>query len=544
MKYSPPLIFLLLSLNPIFSQEKLLSLQDEYYDLLALEGKVERPWLNYRTLSDATWVLPDTTGHLWSQQQNLFRHNRKFRIYGPETYVSYNSGVPYGQNDGLLWQGRGVNAYLSMGVRYEYRGFEITVKPEMAFSSNQDYDHMSPNAGFNREKFAGKGDTFGYFGLGIIDAPQRFGDGPVWTPGWGDSEIRYTVKTFTVGIGTQYMWLGAARLNPILHSNNAPAYPRFDIGLRPTRIRLGKWNAGLVEARLFLGQLKESGYYDNDPTNDYRLFSGLTLAYAPSFLPGLTLSANRVFLGRWKNSSLMSIVDLLYIPWNMHGARDDFDQRASVGLNYLLPASGFEFYTEIGFNDFSPGIDGYIRYPFHSIAHTTGMRKAVSMYLFGQQMKGELMLEVSNLEMSQDFQFQGPSNFYEHGDINHGHTHLGQWLGASNIAGGNSQYLGFTTYHKKGNLKVYVHRTNPDNGFIYKYSVGTVNTEEVNSRIKDFKAVLSSGIHSVYFLNQNLQLSGGLSLITEHNPLYNAIRWEETSKRHSLQLRGGVVWNW
>jgi hypothetical protein len=537
-------LFLLLVVFPATSQVKLGSFTDQYYDLLALEGKVERPWLSYRTLSDSEWSLSDTTNHVWSQQQKLFRRNQKFSLYGPETYVSYNSQVPYGQNDGLLWQGRGVNTYLSMGVRYVHRGLAITLKPEVAFSGNQAFEFVTPASAFNADKYQDKARVYGYFGTGLMDAPQRFGNKPIWAAGWGDSEIRYTSKTFTVGFGTQYTWLGPARLNPILHSINAPSYPKFDIGIRPTRIRFGKWDAGLIEARLFLGQLRESAWYDNDPENDYRLFSGLNLAYAPSFLPGLTLSANRHFLCKWELSSLMSIADLMYIPWNMHGGRDNFDQRASVGMSYLHPASGFEVYTEIGFNDFSPGIDGYVRYPFHSMVHTTGMRKVVPLYLFNQPMKGELLLEVSGLEMSQDFQFQSPSTFYNHGQVHHGYTHLGQWLGATNIAGGNSQYLGFTTYHRKGSLKVYVHRTNPDNDYIYQYSVGTVNSEEVRVRIRDFKAVLSSGVQAIHFINQNLQLSGGISFITEHNPLYNAIRWEETSKRHSLQLRVGAVWNW
>jgi hypothetical protein len=312
--------------------------------------------------------------------------------------------------------------------------------------------------------------------------------------------------------------------------------------MRPTNLQFGKWSAGLFEARLMLGQLRESDYFDQDPTNNYRLFTGLSVAYAPSFLKGLTLSANRNFLCSWETGSLRSVGDLFYIPGNIYGGRDTWDQRASVGISYLLPASGFEVYTEIGLNDYSPGIDGYIRYPFHSLVHTTGLRKSVTLNLFRQQMKGEFLLEVSMLEVSQDYQFEYPASFYAHYQIKHGYTNGGQWLGAGNGTGGNSQYMGLKLYHKKGNMNFYIHRKNPDNDYIYQSSVGSINTDSIMSNISDFKAVVSAGISSVYFVTPKLQLSGGISLLVEHNPLYNAIRWEETSKLGSVHLYIGIVY--
>lgn len=536
--------FLTYPIFQIFAQEKLLSNFENYYDFLALDGNIERPYMNYRTLSDSKWLLPDTTSNIWSKHV-YFAKNKKekgFKLYGPESYISYNSKVPYGQNDGLLWQGRGLNSYLSFGVRYESRNLEITFKPELSFSANRDYLIVPPNSVFNNEVYNDKAKIYGYYGVRHMDAPQRFGDKQIIQFGLGDSEIRYTSKTFTLGFGTQYLWVGPTKLNPILHSNNAPSYPRFDIGFRPTKAQFGKWDAGLFEVRLFLGQLKESDFFDHDPTNNYRLFTGLSAAYAPSFIKGLTLSANRNFLCSWELGSLMSVADLFYIPGNIYGGRDSWDQRASVGISYLLPNTGFEIYSEIGLNDYSPGLDGYIRYPFHSMVHTSGLHKSFSINLFKQQMKGEFMLEVSMLEVSQDYQFENPESFYAHHQIKHGYTNQGQWLGAGNGTGGNSQYVGLKIYHKKGNMNLYFHRKNPDNDYIYQYSVGTLNTDSVKSNIKDFKAIVLTGVNSVYFVSPKIQLSGGISFIIEHNPLYNAIRWEETSKRGSLHLNIGIVY--
>ena len=120
--------------NTLFSQEALKSNEEDYYDFLSLLGLLDRPTINYRTLSDNNWLLPENTDHLW-QQNNLgsskifweattpasnfftkgINQNIKYKILSPEWYNSYNSAAPYGHNDGALWQGRGYNTSLTGG---------------------------------------------------------------------------------------------------------------------------------------------------------------------------------------------------------------------------------------------------------------------------------------------------------------------------------------------------------------------------------------------------------------------------------------------
>ncbi len=562
--------------STLSAQEKLLSDMEAYYDLLALDGYVKRPYLNYRTLSDSKWDLSDLyhqtennasniqAAHIWKEQTDfqLQSKNKAWYFLSPEVYTSYNSTAPYGQNDGLLWQGKGLNAYLSAGVRFEKYGFELTFKPEIAYSmnlpfvfKNDDFKPYYARDWFDDQPdvialYEGKAREYGYYSIDAPDAPQRFGDKPFVHYGWGDSEIRYTYKALTVGFGSQYAWVGPAHLNPIMHSIHAPSYPKIDIGLRRTQFRIGKVNFGEIEGRLWVGQLRESDYFDNNPDNDKTLFTAITGAYAPSFLKGMTVFVNRSFLCPWETSSLNSVVQALYIPRQMTGARDNWDQRASMGFNYLLPAAGVEMYTELGLNDFSPSAYGYIRYPFHSMTYTSGIRKSIDLHLFSQAMKGEILLEVTNLEISQDFQFQSPATFYSHGQMRKGYTNRGQWLGAGNGTGGNSQYLGFKVYHKKGYLNTFVHRSNPDNDYIYAFSVGTLNPDPADpnfddiklNHIKDFKAVVSLGANAVHFIRSNLQLKGGAIFIVEHNPLYNSISWVRTSTRYGVQLQTGLVY--
>ncbi|HQB28375.1 MAG TPA: hypothetical protein PLO29_05445 [Paludibacter sp.] len=539
--------FLMLIIGiPLLAQEKIMSDMESYYDFLALDGFTERAYLNYHTLSDSKWTVNQQEGNIWKQQIDFQKASKSkaLKMYGPECLLSYNSTAPYGQNDGLLWQGKGLNAYLSAGLRFEKYGFELTLKPEVTYSMNQNFDFMPPDPVYSGSLYDKKAAVYGYYGKPYLDAPQRFGNKAFASYGWGDSEIRYSYKAFTVGFGSQYAWVGPSRINPILHSNHAPSYPKVDIGIRKTSLRFGKVNIGEIEARLWVGQLRESDYFDNDESNNKMLYSALSIGYAPSFLKGLVLTANRNYLSHWKTESLYAVLDLFYIPWNLHGSRDVWDQRASIGLNYLLPVSGFEVYTEIGLNDYSPSIYGYIRYPFHSMVYTSGMRKSVPMHLFSQHMRGELMLEVSNLEMSQDFQFQWPATFYAHHEMKQGYTNRGQWLGAGNGTGGNSQYIGFKVYHQKGYVNIFGHRTNPDNDYIYQYSVNTELTDEMKKQhIKNFKAVVSVGLNSTYFIRPNLQVYGGAAFIVEHNPLYDSISWIRTSTRYGFQLQTSLIYH-
>ena len=159
----------------------------------------------------------------------------------------------------------------------------------MSFSQNLSFDYITPN--YSGNNYGGKAATYGYYGVTSIDAPQRFGDSAFWNYDWGDSEIRWSWHTFTLGIGTQNPWLGPAWLNPMLGSNNAAGYLKFDVGLRKTEIFIPYFYIplGTIEARICLGHLKESDYYDETKSNDDRMLTALSASYNPSFIPGFSI---------------------------------------------------------------------------------------------------------------------------------------------------------------------------------------------------------------------------------------------------------------
>lgn len=528
------------------AQEVLLSDTENYYDFLALQGLAERPYLNYRTLSDSKWEIVEGADHPWKDSLKdpvrELSDSVRFRIYGPEFFTSYNSAAPYGQNDGVLWQGRGFNSSISAGARLEAYGLELTLKPTVAYSQNLAFDLVKPAypEKDSTVDYSGKAADYGYFGVRSIDAPQRFGDDPFFDYSWGDSEIRYTWKSLTAGFGTQLIWLGPAKINPIIHSNNAPPYPKLDIGLRKTAIVLPKlgWDLGDIETRLWWGYLSESDWFDNDSGNDHNMISGLTVAYAPPVFEGLTLFANRTYLAKWGKDSWRTIPSLFMIDTRFQGDTDVWDQRASIGFCYLVASGSIEVYGETGVNDYGISADGYVRYPFHSMVYLGGIKKAIDVP-FSFFSRGELAVEWSNLEISQDFQFQWASTFYAHHQITQGYTNKGQWLGAGNGTGGNFQYVEFTGFHRNGYLKVFFKRKNPDNDYVYSKSVKTVTGEEV---LVTFRAELSTGMVAVYRLSNHLSLNTGLTYICEHNPLYNPINWAINTKVRGFQIDGSIFY--
>lgn len=559
--------------DSIFAQEALKSTEEEYYDFLSLQGLVERPTLGYRTLSDSEWkfAIDENGNSLKDSEDNIWKENNlgtkrtlwesgtesenwflrgidksiKLKIYGPEWFNSYNTAAPYGQNDGALWQGKGYNTSLTAGARLEGYGFALTVKPQVSFSQNREFEMMN-NSAYYTNKYAyiwGYGNNVG------ADAPQRFGDSSFWSYDWGDTEFRWSWKTFTLGFGSQAIWLGPAWLNPLLHSNNAATYPKFDIGLRKTQISMPYfgWNLGYIEARIWIGQLTESDYFDKESSNDHNQITGMTFSYSPSFLPGLVLGINKICLSKWDDNEFYKYLNPLY---GMGGASDGNeveDQKISFTADWLIPKGGIDVYAEFGIDDHVNGDDtmsSYITHYWHTFTYTFGLKKELSISK-EKKLHGEVIFEWNNTEMSQDMYANWPTNFGFHHVITQGYTNKGQWLGSGVGYGGQSQFLAFKLYYSKGTTLLYLHRYNPDNNFLFKeavYDVSTGQSGALHTRTwNHYKGILSLGVQSEQFITSYLRLGLGLSYARIVNPLYN--QSEKYDVWNNLQLKFSGKYN-
>ncbi len=545
-----------------FSQEALKSTEEEYYDFLSLQGLVERPTLNYRTLSDSVWEQPDcdssniNTTHPWqnnnlgkkytlwtneTENENWFtqglNRNGYLKLYGPEWFNSYNTSSPYGQNDGALWQGKGYNTSISAGARFEGMGFELTLKPQLSFSQNKSFDFM-PGV---------YGSEYSYFWSGNIDLVQRYGDSSFWTYDWGDTEIRWNWHKFTIGFGYQNPWLGSAWLNPMLGSNNAASYPKIDIGLRKTSLKIPylDWYMGDIEGRIWTGKLTESSYFDTDSSNDSRMLNAISLAYAPSFIPGLKIGVNRIFLTYWKKENIKYIKRLFTLEKSnaLASSGNDEDQKVALNADWMFPQIGFEVYGELGIDDFT---SQKISNPFHTAIYTVGVKQYIPLSFDKinpkfKTVKSELIFEWNNFEMSQDFQMQWKyMGYYAHGFVKQGYTQNGQILGAGSGYFGNSQYLAWKFFFNKGYFMPFLHRWCPDNNYIYSMTVGSADvygSEKYSKYYGCYKTYRSIGASGALFVKSNLMLEGSLEGIFITHPDYLSTSADKFNCRGTFLLK-------
>ena len=525
------LIYLFFICSTLFAQEALLSVEESYYDMLALDGIIDRPTMNYRTLSDSVWNTQNLT------EENSIWYNNKLssdyflydilnvKVFSPDLYTSYNSASPYGINDGGLWQGKGFNTSFTAGAAIEAYGVSAVFKPQISFSQNRSFDF--PNPAYAGATYAGKAAVYGDYSLTSVDAPQRFGNTSFWNFDWGDTEIRYSWKTITIGFGTQNIWLGPAQILPIIHSNNAQSYPKLDFGIRNQPIYIKDFWCGNIEFRYWWGKLTESDYFDNDVTNDNNLITGLALAYEIPFLPGLRVGLNRTMLSPWqfsdKDNLAYSMWELL-VPY-MRGAAgwDKCDQRASFTAEYFVPKGGITVYLEWGKNDYNSGLDNIIRYPFHTQAITAGFKKNVNYK--NNKFKGQFLFEITTLEGSMDYHFfydwgSYGNNFYTHHYRTQGYTNRGQYLGAGIGSGGNSQYVSYKLYYPKGETTLFAQRTNPDLNYHYYLAQGKTDHPKEYKK-SSICATFDLGVSSTYYFTKNFR--GGLTFVFDdiHNPMLN-----------------------
>lgn len=535
-KISRVFLFLSVFSSSVFAQEALKSTEEEYYDFLSLTGAAERPTLNYRTLSDSEWQVTGEN-HLWKNnnlgtKRTLYESDAtetnwftagidrsvKLKLYGPEWFNSYNTKAPYGQNDGALWQGKGYNTSLTLGARLEAYGFELTLKPQVSWSQNKGFEFL-PGV---------YGSEYSYFWKGNIDLVQRYGDSSFSTFDWGDTEARYTWHNFTAGFGFQSPWLGPAWLNPMLGSNNAGTYPKFDIGLRKTKVYMPytDWYLGEIEGRAWLGYLTESDYFDNDSTNDHRQLTGFSVAYSPSILPEFTIGANKICINYWKDKSAKYLNPLYSTNGSQTGNRIDEDQKMSLFTTWKFPQVGFEVYGEFGVDDYTG--KGFAN-PFHTAIYTVGAKKELSFFRRFQKfnIRPEIIFEWSNFEMSQDFQLQwNYMGYYSHGFIAQGYTQNGQILGAGSGYFGNSQYIALRTHFSKGIVTLFLHYNRPDTNYLNNFGVNTKYEDwqkegkKQHDQWAQYKAMRTYGINAQYFVTQSFLIGIEFNTSWIINPEY------------------------
>jgi hypothetical protein len=345
----------------------------------------------------------------------------------------YNSAYPLNVNTGPVWAGVGVSTTLEAGAELRLGPLHAAFYPVLAFQQNRS---------FLTRQLDGRGvSPFRYAGSPGIDWPQRHGDDAFWTVHPGQSVIRVEGWGLTAGVSTENLWIGPAQRAALMLSSSAPGFPHVFLSTaRPLRSPVGS-----LEAQFFWGRLSESDWFDNVPENDHNLLVGTTLAWQPSFLPGLFLGAHRSFIVTWDQPEWTTPLDYIINPYlDLRGNPPGDNKLMSVFGRWVLPASEFEVYGEWAREDGWGAWVDLLREADHSQAFMLGLQKLTVAGSTTLRWWGEL----ANLQHSLVVRGgRGTQTLYVHGELMQGYTHRGQLLGAWIGPGSRSQILGVDVHY-------------------------------------------------------------------------------------------------
>ena len=184
-------------------------------------------------------------------------------IVPAELLASYQSAYPRDRNNGALWSGRGVSGSITSGIYARFGFLSAAIAPVATYSANATFQVAESLTD----------SEYGAAWMSDIDYPQRFGAGSLQEISLGDSYVRADLYGFAAGISNESVWWGPQRFFPIIMSNTSAGFPHFFIGTnRPVDVGIGR-----LQGEFTWGELSESDFFDQDETNDDRLFAGLAI---------------------------------------------------------------------------------------------------------------------------------------------------------------------------------------------------------------------------------------------------------------------------
>ena len=365
-------------------------------------------------------------------------------LYAPTLFGSTNDEIPWGGNDGPLWQGVGMNSRIIMGLRYERGPLLISLRPEFIYSENQEYRLSRIPVQRGLSEFA--------LPLTYADAPVRFGTEPVSFFNPGDSFIQLSYAGISAGLSHERLWTGPAIYNPLIFGNNASGF--FHGYLTPEKpVETG---IGKLEGKWLWGGLRESDYFDADSTNNLRYITAISLNFTPDLLPWLNVGMNRVYTSALHNGGVQA-GDLISVfrPWPRQGERgeesnspDDYFILSSLFATITLPEEGFEFYAEWGRNDYRRPLRDFLSMPGLNSGYVLGFWKRFDLTDTKRLLFNMEMTHMENSTVTE--QLRDYNIWYTSQSVPQGFTNDGQILGSAMGPGASTQKFTLNYYDRWG----------------------------------------------------------------------------------------------
>jgi hypothetical protein len=387
----------------------------------------------------------------------------------------YTSDRPEGFSDGAMIPARGYQTLISGGVYMKAGILSVQLMPEWVYARNLPFEGFPDE---HPDKVWGV-----YAGLkNGIDLPDRFGDTPYQRFYAGQSALRLTWRSLSLGLSSENLWWGPGNRTAILMSNNAPGFAHLTFNtVKPIATPLGKFEFQIVG-----GKLEASGFPGIDSLtlakhklklkpkrDDWRYLNAMTVNYQPRWLPGLSVGGVRGFtlygadFGKGLHSTLPIFEPFFKADLGGEVAANKLgtDQYASVFARWLMPRSHSEVYVEFGRTDHSWDATDFVLEPDHFRAYVAGFRKIISI-----NSKDHLDFQIETTKFSRPFVTSlrignSAGAWYLHGQITHGYTHHGQILGSGTGISSNLQWMSLSWVRNQKKIGIEFHRLAHDEDF-------------------------------------------------------------------------------
>src|SRR5207253_8810874 len=118
-----------------------------------------------------------------------------------------NSALPFSQNDGAMWAGKGLSSRTLVGFQIESLRTRLILAPELISSANSDWVFSPPPYRLpprlpDRSQF-----SFPYYiGIFSIDQPLRFGSRPIRRLDPGQSSAIVSLRSMEFGVSNENEW--------------------------------------------------------------------------------------------------------------------------------------------------------------------------------------------------------------------------------------------------------------------------------------------------------------------------------------------------
>lgn len=422
-----------------------------------------------RTTAPAT---PDASVTLASKRFAL-------TVIAPDIRTVHNSGLGYSINEGALWAGRGANTLVTAGLHAQLGPLSLQLAPQVASSENRRYQVIPFPIGTTTPGRSPWANPF-HPPASSIDLPLRLGDRPLAQMVPGQSHLALTVSGVRAGVSTEQRWWGPTVRHPLVLGANTEGFPHAFVELADgVATPLGR-----VQGQWLLGSLRESAFFDVDPTNNHRALNGLLLALTPRLDSALTVGIMRVVMSSASSATpparrafdvFRSVgqpirLDPLALP---AGVRRD--QITALFAHYAVPAAGFETWVEWArFAEPTSGAD-WLEYPGYSQGYTVGLQW--SRPLRGGRLR--LAVEATNTEPDASIRVRPVATSYTSRAVPQGFTHRGRMLANPLGPGASGQW--FTADHFGDRLRVgaFAGRIRWDNATLWEPIVPQLKLEDV-----------------------------------------------------------------